>query len=333
MNWHVVGIGNALMDALVILDDDGLIDELQLNRGTMHPVDHDQWQQVFERVQGHDVVFDSGGSCANTISTVGRLGGHALYCGQVGEDQMGHDYAARMTKSCGSHALRFEAGGNTGKCLSIISRSDAERTMLTDLGAAVRLDDLGGFPEEIARAQVVHFEGYTLLDSPLREVTRGAMELAKASGVRVSLDASDPFVVASVPDTFAEVTRKYADILFLNAEEARLLTGRDDAVEAARVVGSDFGVATVAVKRGKDGSVILHDGALYEIPVHPVTAVDTTGAGDSYAGGLLFGITHGMPMDAAGRLASHVAGLTVAQIGAVVHDTDALAQIKAALGV
>lgn len=163
MDWHVVGIGNALMDALVILDDDGLIDELELNRGTMHPVDHDRWEAVFGRVRDHDVVFDSGGSCANTVATVGRLGGHALYYGQVGEDQMGQEYAAHITKSCGGHALRFLPGGNTGKCLSIISRSDAERTMLTDLGASVSLDELGAFAGEIEKSRVAHFTGYTLL--------------------------------------------------------------------------------------------------------------------------------------------------------------------------
>jgi len=333
MNWHVVGIGNALMDALVILDDDGLIEELELNRGTMHPVDHDRWEAVFDRVRDRDIVFDSGGSCANTIATVGRLGGRALYCGQVGDDQMGQEYAAHITKSCGGHALRFLQGGNTGKCLSIISRSDAERTMLTDLGASVALDDLGSFPGEIEKAEVAHFTGYTLLGSPTREVVTAAMRVAKANGVKVSLDAADPFVIGAIRDTFSEAVRDYADVVFLNAEEARALTGHEDAVKAAHTVTDDFGVATVVVKRGKHGSVVLHEGVLHHIAVHPVDAIDTTGAGDAYAGGFLYGLTHGMPIDRAGQLASSVAGLTVAQIGAVVHDMDELGKVKAAAGI
>ncbi len=328
MDWHVVGIGNALMDALVILEDDSLIEELELKRGTMHPVEHEKWEQVFSRVRDHDVVFDSGGSCANTVATVGRLGGHALYCGQVGDDQMGHEYAAHITKSCGGHALRFLDGGNTGKCLSIISQSDAERTMLTDLGASGKLDDLGSFPGEIERAKVAHFTGYTLLGPPMRDMVLEAMAHAKAKGVMVSLDAADPFVVDAIRDLFGDVVRKYADVVFLNAEEARSLTGHADPVKAAETVAEDFGVATVVVKRGKDGSVVLHQGTLYDIAVHPVKAVDTTGAGDAYAGGFLYGVTHGMPIEVAGRLASSVAGLTVAQVGAVVHDMDALAEVK-----
>jgi len=332
MNWHVVGVGNALMDALVIIDNDELIDELRLNRGTMHPVDHDQWQAAFERVRDLDVVFDSGGSCANTIATVGRLGGRALYCGQVGQDQMGQEYAAHITKSCGGHALRFLEGGNTGKCLSIISRADAERTMLTDLGASVSLDDLGSFPGEIERARVAHFTGYTLLGSPTRDVVTQAMAVAKANGVKVSLDAADPFVIDAIRDTFSTAVRDFADIVFLNAEEARALTGHADAVAAANAVADGFGVTTVVVKRGKDGSVVRHEGTLHDIAVHAVDAVDTTGAGDAYAGGFLYGLTHGMPIEQAGRLASGVAGLTVSQIGAVVHDMDALAQVKADIG-
>ncbi|MEN0063520.1 MAG: adenosine kinase [Myxococcota bacterium] len=331
MDWHVVGIGNALMDALVILDDDGLLKELELHRGTMHPVDHGQWQAAFERVRNLDVIFDSGGSCANTIATVGRLGGKARYCGQVGEDQMGHEYAAHITKACGGHALRFLEGGNTGKCLSIISRSDAERTMLTDLGASVLMNELGDFGTEIAKAQVAHFTGYTLLDGPTQPVVWQAMGIAKEHGVKVSIDAADPFVIGAIRDRFSEALRTFADIAFLNAEEARALTGLDDAEAAARHVAEDYGVATVAVKCGKDGSVIVHNGEVHHVAVRPVDAIDTTGAGDAYAGGFLYGLATGTSIDAAGRLASAVAGLTVAQVGAVVHDTDALATLKAEL--
>lgn len=332
MNWHVVGIGNALMDALIVLDDDALIEELGLNRGTMHPVNHAEWQAAFDRVREGDVVFDSGGSCANTIATVGRLGGKALYRGQVGEDQMGREYAAHITQSCGGHALHFTAQGATGKCLSIISRSDAERTMLTDLGVSVGLTELGGFADEVKSAQVAHFTGYTLLDSPMRDVVLAAMKVAKDSGVKVSIDAADPFVIGAIREPFSDAVRTYADIVFLNAEEAKALTGQADPKAAARRVADDFGVATVAVKTGKDGSVILDRGTLYDIAVHPVDAVDTTGAGDAYAGGLLYGLTRGLPIEQAGAVASGVAGLTVAQIGAVVHDVDALAQIRAKAG-
>src|SRR5688572_21140073 len=103
MPWDGAGLGNALMDALVVGDDDAVLVELGLTRGTMHPVDHAAWQAAYERIKHLHVTFDSGGSCANTVATVGRLGGKALYCGQVGDDQMGHLYASRITEACGGH--------------------------------------------------------------------------------------------------------------------------------------------------------------------------------------------------------------------------------------
>ena len=122
MPWDVAGLGNALMDALVVVEDDRILDDLGLVRGTMHPVDHSSWQSAYERIRHLEVVFDSGGSCANTIATVGRLGGQAIYCGHVGDDQMGHLYASRIAEACGSHALQFSKTEHTGKCLSIISK-------------------------------------------------------------------------------------------------------------------------------------------------------------------------------------------------------------------
>jgi sugar/nucleoside kinase (ribokinase family) len=323
--WDVAGLGNALMDALVVLDDDSLLDELGYGRGTFHPVDHARWTEVYERVRLAGVVFDSGGSCANTIATVGRLGGAALFCGQVGDDQMGRLYGSLLDKACGSHRLQFTRETATGKCLSIISRKDAERTMLTDLGAATLLRQLSGYEAELARARIAHFEGYTLLDSPMKEAAAGALRSAAAAGVTVSLDASDPFVCNVVRSQLWEVLREHVDIVFLNADEARTLAGVDDPVEGARKVAAEAHVPTVVVKLGRKGSLVLHGGEAHPIEVVPVQAVDTTGAGDSYAGGFLYGWARGFGPARCGRLGSAVAALAVAQVGAVVKDHEALA--------
>jgi sugar/nucleoside kinase (ribokinase family) len=325
MSWEVAGLGNALMDALVVLEDDALIDELGLVRGTMHLVDHQRWQEVYERVRLHDVTFDSGGSCANTIATVGRLGGRALYCGQVGDDQMGRLYASLIEKACGDHAVRFGGTANTGKCLSIISAADAERTMLTDLGASVTLPELGRFAHELREARVAHFTGYTLLDGPMRQVVLEAMELASSAGATISLDAADPFVVVQIRETLWSVVRRYTDVLFLNAEEARALVDHDDPEVACRTIADEGDVSTVVVKLGSRGSLLLHEGELHRVAVHTIDAVDTTGAGDAYAGGYLYGMTRGWSPSRCGQLASHVAALTVSQIGAVVKDPTKLA--------
>jgi sugar/nucleoside kinase (ribokinase family) len=324
MEWDVAGIGNALMDALVVVDDEGLHQELGLVRGTMHPVDHARWTEVYERVRHHEVVFDSGGSCANTVATVGRLGGRATYCGQVGDDQMGHLYASLMERACGGHRLQFTRAAATGKCLSIISAKDAERTMLTDLGAATLLPALGTYAEELRRTRIAHFTGYTLLGGPMREVALEGMEVAHAAGATISLDVADPFVCVQIGDLLWSAITRYADIVFLNREEARALAGTEDPEAACLAVAERADVETVAVKLGPKGSIVAHHGELFRIPAFLVRAVDTTGAGDAYAGGFLYGRSRGWDVPRSARLGSAVASLAVAQVGAVVKDVTAL---------
>ncbi len=329
MSYDVVGLGNALMDALVVVDHaDELLSELGLIRGTMHMVADEEWQRTYQRVVHHGVALESGGSCANTIATLGRLGARSLFAGQVGSDELGHTYAQRLTDACGGHALHFTESSATGKCLALVAAEDAERTMLTDLGAAVSFANLPSLSPSLLSARVAHFEGYTLLDGPMRPVVLEAMRAAHAAGVTVSLDAADPFVVLSIRELLWEVVKETVDVLFLNAEEARALTDHPPE-EAAEVVASQAGVRTVVVKLGSRGSIVLHEGMRYEIGIDPVHAIDTTGAGDAYAGGFLYGLLQGWSPDAAGRLGAAVAAATVSQIGAVVKDSDRLAAILA----
>ena len=324
MAWDVAGLGNALMDALVVVEDDSILKELGLTRGTMHPVDHDQWQAAYDKLRHLDITFDSGGSCANTIAAVGRLGGQALYCGHVGDDQLGHHYAKLIGEACGQHALRFSRDDHTGKCLSIISSSDAERTMLTDLGAAIALPELGDFGQDIDNASVAHFTGYTLLPGPMHNVALTAMRRAHESGVKVSLDAADPFVVVALRDLLWEVLETYCDIVFLNADEARQLTEQEPEA-AIRTIAERANIETIVVKLGADGSLVWHKGETHQVGIHKVTAIDTTGAGDAYAGGFLYALTQGWTPKRCGALGAAVAALTVAQIGAVVRDRSKLA--------
>jgi sugar/nucleoside kinase (ribokinase family) len=325
MAWDIAGVGNALMDALVTIDDDAVLDELELTKGTMHLVDHGRWQQVYEKVRTLGVTFDSGGSCANTIATAGRLGCRALYCGRVGDDQMGRMYASKMEKATGHHALQFTTEAATGKCLSIISRVDAERTMLTDLGAAVGLLDLGSFNKALTETRIAHFTGYTFLPGPMQPVLLEALRHAKASGAKVSIDAADPFVVDTIQDLFWQMLEECADLVFLNEEEAKHLTGMS-AEEAVDHIADRAKVQTVVVKLGKRGSLVRQNGKTVAIPVHLVEAKDTTGAGDAYAGGFLAGMARGWDVERCGRLASHVAAITVGQVGATVKDATVLGQ-------
>jgi sugar/nucleoside kinase (ribokinase family) len=326
MKWDIAGLGNALIDALVVVDDDSLVDEFGLVRGTMHPVDHARWSEVYERIRLNKVTFDSGGSCANAVATAGYLGARATYCGQVGDDQMGRMYAQRMTEACGSHHLRFTQVAPTGKCLSIVSAKDAERTMLTDLGAAVLLPEIGPYVRELRSASMAHFTGYTLLDGPMRQIAVEAIHIASSAGAKISLDCADPFVVVQTRDLLWTLLGQYVDVAFLNADEARGLTEEEPEL-AVETIARVANVETVVVKLGSKGSLVHHAGETSHVDIVKVPAVDTTGAGDSYAGAFMYGLSRGFPVERCGRLASAVAARAVAQIGAVVKDRELLRRL------
>jgi sugar/nucleoside kinase (ribokinase family) len=322
----VAGLGNALVDALVLLPEDTVLTELGLNRGTMHPVDHSAWESAYATVKELGVEIQSGGSCANSIAVLGLLGAETTFCGQVGDDEFGRLYATRLVEACGRHSLHVADQGNTGKCLSLISTVDAERTLMTDLGAAIALPHIGEFEETIRDARLLHVTGYLFLGGPMRDAAMSALKAAKAAGIPISLDVADPFVIGMVKDLMWEVVRDYADIVFLNQEEAFALTGKKDAQALAEVARH---CPTTIVKLGARGSLVCHEGDVFEVPVYPVDAVDTTGAGDCYAAGYLYGWTQGWNPAKSGELGSRIAALTVAQIGAVVRDRDQLLQAVA----
>jgi len=317
----VVGLGNALVDALVRIEDDEILSRLELTRGQMHPVDDARWQAVYDGLEALGATLATGGSCANTIVALGMMGARACFAGQVGNDSFGELYAAQMNEACGGHALQVSDAMATGKCLSIISASDAERTMLTDLGAAVALSGLGGFEARLRDARLLHLTGYLFLGGPMAETAWEAIRVAEASGVPIALDVADPFVIGAVGDAIHQVLRDHASIAFVNEEEARALTGLD--AEPAAWKLSEM-LDTVIVKTGARGSLVVHAGELTRIGVHAVDALDTTGAGDAYAAGYLYGWLRDWHPSASGDLGARIASLVVAQVGAVCRKPETL---------
>lgn len=324
--FDVAGIGNAIVDALVQIDDDAVLAELGAVRGRMQPVDHDGWEAAYAKVKKHRATIQSGGSCANTMATLGLLGASSRFYGQVGDDQMGALYADRIGEACGGHELVISEEHPTGKCLAIISKADAERTMFTHLGAAVHMPELGDFAETIRSSRILHVEGYLFLGEPTASRALQAIEVARSAGVTVSLDLADPSVVAAARERMWQVCTESVDITFLNAEEASLLC--DDTPDAA-LASLGHHCETVVLKLGPRGSIVKKDGKLYPAEASPVQAVDTTGAGDTYAGGYLYGVLKGWDPARCARLASRVASLTVGQVGAVYRNRDVLAKVRA----
>ncbi len=321
MSIELAGLGNAIMDALIGIDDDAVLTELGVSRGQMTLVDHARWHAVYDRLHHHGVDVHAGGSCANTVATAAILGARARYCGQVGDDRFGLLYGESLEAACGAHALRTVPGAVSGKCLSLISRSDGERTMLTDLGVAGQFGVLAEFADVIRSARVVHFEGYLFLPGASRDVAWEAVRAAKAAGVPISFDCADPFVAHAIRDDVEKLLREFVTIAFLNREEAEAITGLG-AYPAVDVVGS--WVPYAIVKLGGEGSLVHHEGRTAHIPVFPTVVRDTTGAGDSYAGGFLYGWLKGWSPKMCGELGSRVASLTVGQVGAVCRDRTAM---------
>lgn len=320
--FDVVGLGNALMDALYMVPDDSLLSELSLNKGEMHMVDDTQWSSVYARLEESEVSLQTGGSCANTIATLGLMGASVSYCSQVGDDDFGDTYQNQFTDACGGHDLKLAPGTPTGKCLSLIS-TDAERTMLTDLGTAVMLDSVEHFRNSIAQAKILYLTGY-LMFGDMRNRMFEAIAIAKENNVQVALDVADPSVIAALRDDMYAVIKEHVDIVFLNEKEAQALCGGtpESAIQELREMCS-----VVVVKLGGKGSLAQVGEEEARADIFKVKAIDTTGAGDSYAAGFLYGYVRDWPLEKTVRLASRVAAQTVSQLGAVVRERSVLSQI------
>jgi sugar/nucleoside kinase (ribokinase family) len=311
MNYDVYGVGNSLVDIQAQVSE-ATLKSLEFAKGSMTLVDEATQQKVLGSLHGAAIHRCAGGSAANTIMGIADLGGKAAYAGKTGADELGRFCLSDMRQQGVSIEVP-PAAGQTGTCVILIT-PDAQRTMLTHLGVSSTLGPADIDSEQIRKAQYVYIEGYLFTGPSTREAALRAIALAKSHGVKVAFTVSDPFLIAAFRDEFWELIRGPVDLLFCNLEEARSLTGMHDPIECAHEIHRH--AQNVAMTLGADGSIVMHEGAAFPIEGVSVTAIDTTGAGDMYAAGLLYGVTAGLPWKKAGRLASHAAARIVAQMGA-----------------
>jgi sugar/nucleoside kinase (ribokinase family) len=257
----------------------------------------------------------SGGSAANTIVGVAALGGSARYLGKVRDDQLGAVFAHDI-RATGVHydVAAATAGPSTGCCLIVVT-PDAQRTMNTYLGASVHLDPSDVDAEAIRSAKVLYLEGY-LFDPPeAQEAFRLAARHAQDAGRTVALTLSDGFCVDRHRDAFLDMVEHHVDVLFANEDEILSLYQTDSFEEAAQRVRHHGAIA--ALTRSEKGSVIVTEDGTIEVPAHPVDElVDTTGAGDLYAAGFLFGLSRGKDLGTCGALGSLAAAEVISHVGA-----------------
>lgn len=310
--YDVFALGNALVDIQARVADD-VLQTLELDKGVMTLVDDDRQAAVLHAVDGTPLNRCAGGSAANTVVALADFGGSAAFLGKIGKDEIGDFFLEDMRKLGVAIDVDPTDTARTGTCAILIT-DDAQRTMLTNLGASATLsaDDID--ENVIKESKYAYVEGYLLPGDGTKDAAYRTMQLANKHNVKVAFTASDPFLVNMIRDEIWDLITGPVDLFFCNEEEAKSLTGEDDPVVAAGKIHEHC--ENVALTLGEKGSLVMHGGEAFPIEGVGVKAIDTTGAGDMYAGAMLYGITNGMTWRQAGHMASAASARIVGQMGA-----------------
>jgi len=309
--YDVVGIGNALVDVIAHAPDSFLVDH-SLVKGWMDLIDTDRAVELYQALGS--AVEMSGGSAANTVCGVASLGGRAAYIGNINNDELGHVFGHDML----AVGVQFRPGAYdsavpTGRCIIVVT-PDAERTMNTYLGASSLLAVSDVDATAVAEGRVLYMEGY-LFDRPeAKRAFRHAAHIAHEAGRMVSLTLSDSLCVDRHRDDFLSLVDDEVDLLFGNEAELMSLYETESFDESVAALRKQCPLA--AITTGSTGSIIVTADELIDVPVVPVRrVVDTTGAGDLYASGFLFGLTSGASLAEAGHMGSIAAAEVISHVG------------------
>ena len=307
----LIGIGNAIVDVLVQVED-SVLESNELKKGSMILIDEKKAANLLHSIGPG--LQTSGGSAANTLAGFASLGGKAGFIGRVKNDELGHIFTNDI-RSVGTefNTVPTLKGPSTARCLILVT-PDAQRTMCTYLGASVQLEPEDIDLEMVAKSKILYLEGY-LWDSPsAKKAFIASAELSKKSGGQVALSLSDSFCVDRHRESFIELVNNHIDILFANESEIISLYQSSSFEKALEKVQDKCEIA--AITRSERGSVILERGNRWEIPAFKLgPVIDTTGAGDLYAGGFLHGYIQGANLFQSGCIGSLCAGQIVTQLG------------------
>lgn len=303
----IVGLGNALVDILMQLPNDAKLSELNLPKGSMQLVDQNRMQSILDQTVGLPRTMAAGGSAANTIHGLARLGVDAAFIGKIGDDSFGQAFADDLIRS-GVKPVMLKGTAESGRAIAFIT-PDSERTFAVYLGAAIELTAEDLTMEHFKVYNHFHIEGYLVQNHAL---IRRAVELAKQSGCTISLDLASYNVVEENRDFLQEITRQYVDIVFANEEEAKAFTGKLPE-QALHELASTTRMAIV--KLGPSGSIIKRGDEIVRVGIIDVNSIDTTGAGDLYAAGFLYGYYKGLPLEKCGRIGAILSGHVIEVIG------------------
>lgn len=308
----ILGMGNALTDILLRIENDEVLAKLNLPKGSMQLVDGGKSKEITTLLSEISPKMATGGSASNTINGITRLGAAAGFVGKIGKDEVGDFFRNDMLNNgVVPHLLYSETP--SGQCTVLVS-ADGERTLCTFLGAACELDAKDLTPEMFVGFDIFHIEGYLVQN---HELIRTAVKMAKEAGLQVSVDLASYNVVEENLNFLNEIIRDYIDIVFANEEEARAFTGKEP--EQALIHIADHCDIAV-VKIGKEGSFIKSGSESVLVKPRLANCIDTTGAGDLYAAGFLYGLANGYSLDICGKIGSLVSGNVVEVLGAKMTD-------------
>lgn len=316
----VLGVGNALVDVISVLESDALLETFGLPRGSMTLVDAERSKQIYEATYSEKSELTTGGSVANTMRGMANLGSAGGYMGKVGKDELGELFKNDFEKRGLTTHLVFSDTVDTGRVMALVSQ-DSERTMATYLGAAAEMRAEEFQTDVLGNYNYMYVEGYLVFN---HELIKAGVELARENGLKVALDLSSFNVVEANLDFLKELVKKHVDIVFANEEEAKSFTGLDPEA-ALHEMAKDCEL--VIVKLGKEGSLIKYKGEVTRVGSIPAKALDTTGAGDAYAAGFFYGLTNGYDMATCGKIAALVSGKVVEVMGPNLPDS-AWAEVK-----
>lgn len=310
--YNVIGVGNAIVDVISAAPET-LLQELGLDKGVMTLIDGERGEELYAAMGAK--VETSGGSAANTLAGIASLGGEGAYIGKVKDDGLGRVFRDDLMKTGVDYRTQPSADGPpTARCLIFVT-SDAERTMQTCLGISVELGAEDIEQEAIAAAEITYLEGY-LFDPPeAKKAFVKAAELAHAAGRKVALSLSDVFCVERHRAEFMHLISGHVDILFANEAEITSLFEVESFDEAVKLTAGHCKIA--ALTQGANGCVVVEEGAMHAVDAQPVdNVVDTTGAGDLFAAGFLYGLTRGFELPTCGAIGALAAAEIISYYGA-----------------
>lgn len=310
MKHDVVSIGNPLMDILLEVEEE-FLKELNLEKGNMHLLNKEEIKIIEKKLDKNNIKLAPGGSEANTLTALAMLGHKVAYFGKVGKDNHGNHYHDKLLDH-GVISKIIKANGITGRAITFIT-PDSERTFATHLGVAGKLEHHEIDEESIKNSKFLHITGYCLDDPIIKKTILKAIEIAKKNNVKICLDLGDPNVIKRNSNLLKSIVKDHVDILIANEKEAKAFTGKEPE-KAINILAEISDIAIVKI--GEKGSLIKNKDNLIKIPGFKANAIDTTGAGDCYTAGFLYGLLNDLDLETSGKIASFIASKVVEVKGA-----------------